>query len=166
VTDTRAEKQPPSTPPIPDSSSESGRGLHLVAALSDDWGVTPRPAAPGKTVWAELHVPTGGHLRPRQVAPRLRRGGEGRDCRTKQSASVASRATLPRLRLLGSLLQPLPGLLPKPHWTETPPPVRPRSRPRRTPQPQPVEELLQREGRHAEGHGVARDPGRLDGEAR
>ncbi|MEU2301239.1 ATP-binding protein [Streptomyces antibioticus] len=60
VTDTRAEKQPPSTPPAPDSASESGRGLLLVAALADDWGVTPRPTAPGKTVWAELHVPTGG----------------------------------------------------------------------------------------------------------
>ncbi|MFI5800059.1 ATP-binding protein [Streptomyces sp. NPDC051677] len=54
VTDTRAEKQPPSIPPTPDSASESGRGLLLVAALADDWGVSPRPAAPGKTVWAEL----------------------------------------------------------------------------------------------------------------
>ena len=53
VTDTRAEKRPPSTPPAPDSASESGRGLHLVATLADDWGVTPRPTAPGKTVWAE-----------------------------------------------------------------------------------------------------------------
>ncbi|MFI5886569.1 ATP-binding protein [Streptomyces sp. NPDC051554] len=70
VTDTRAEKQPPSTPPIPDSTSESGRGLLLVAALADDWGVTPRPAAPGKTVWAKLRVTTGGHPRMYQVAPR------------------------------------------------------------------------------------------------
>ncbi|MER5445399.1 ATP-binding protein [Streptomyces sp. NPDC002764] len=61
VTDTRAEKQPPSTPPAPDSTSESGRGLHLVAVLADDWGVTPRLAAPGKTIWAELRVSTGGH---------------------------------------------------------------------------------------------------------
>ncbi|MFC4468442.1 ATP-binding protein [Streptomyces xiangluensis] len=70
VTDTRAEKLPPSTPPTPDSASESGRGLLLVAALADDWGVTPRPAAPGKTVWAELRVTTGGHPRVHQVAPR------------------------------------------------------------------------------------------------
>ncbi|WP_404819007.1 ATP-binding protein [Streptomyces phaeolivaceus] len=70
VTDTRAESQPPSTPPTPDSASESGRGMFLVAALADDWGVTPRPAAPGKTVWAELRLQTEGHPRMRQVAPR------------------------------------------------------------------------------------------------
>jgi anti-sigma regulatory factor (Ser/Thr protein kinase) len=69
VTDTRAEKQPPSTPPAPDSTSESGRGLHLVGALADDWGVKPRLAAPGKTIWAELRVPTGGHPHAHQVAP-------------------------------------------------------------------------------------------------
>ncbi|MEW2621978.1 ATP-binding protein [Streptomyces sp. NPDC048106] len=62
VTDTRAEKQPSPTPLPPDSLSESGRGLHLVAALADDWGITPRPAAPGKTVWAQLRVPAGGQL--------------------------------------------------------------------------------------------------------
>ncbi|MFG3205814.1 ATP-binding protein [Streptomyces sp. NPDC048192] len=61
VTDTRAEKQPSPTPASPDPLSESGRGLLLVAALADDWGVTPRPAAPGKTLWAQLRVPTGRH---------------------------------------------------------------------------------------------------------
>ncbi|TQJ87754.1 ATP-binding protein [Streptomyces sp. SLBN-31] len=70
VTDSRAEKQPRSTPPTPGSASESGRGLHLVAALADDWGVTPRPAAPGKTVWAKLGLPTSGHPRRQPVAPR------------------------------------------------------------------------------------------------
>jgi anti-sigma regulatory factor (Ser/Thr protein kinase) len=57
VTDTRAEKQPSPTPPALAADAESGRGLLLVAALADDWGVIPRPAAPGKTVWAELLVP-------------------------------------------------------------------------------------------------------------
>lgn len=70
VTDTRAEKQPPATPPTPDSTSESGRGLLLVAALADDWGVAPRPAAPGKTVWAELRLPTEGRLHTHPAAPR------------------------------------------------------------------------------------------------
>ncbi|MFD8813785.1 ATP-binding protein [Streptomyces sp. NPDC059627] len=50
VTDTRAEKQPPPTHPAADPASESGRGLLLVAALADDWGVTSRPATPGKTI--------------------------------------------------------------------------------------------------------------------
>ncbi|WP_419249236.1 ATP-binding protein [Streptomyces luteogriseus] len=69
VTDTRAEKQPPSTPPAPDSTSESGRGLLLVAALADDWGVSPRRAAPGKTVWADLRVRAEGHPLTHRVAP-------------------------------------------------------------------------------------------------
>jgi anti-sigma regulatory factor (Ser/Thr protein kinase) len=55
VTDTRAERLPVPGAPYPDG--ESGRGLLLVDALADDWGVTPRPAAPGKTVWAELRLP-------------------------------------------------------------------------------------------------------------
>jgi anti-sigma regulatory factor (Ser/Thr protein kinase) len=60
VTDTRDEKQP--TIPHPtadvDTDAESGRGLRLVEALADKWGVTPRPTAPGKTVWAEFRMPT------------------------------------------------------------------------------------------------------------
>ncbi|WP_314224114.1 ATP-binding protein [Streptomyces zaehneri] len=68
VTDTRAEKQPPASPPATDSLSESGRGLLLVAALADDWGVSPRWAPPGKTVWAELHVRPQGHPLTHRVA--------------------------------------------------------------------------------------------------
>ncbi|MFB7321639.1 ATP-binding protein [Streptomyces sp. NPDC056190] len=53
VSDTRTERRPVIAPPAqPDA--ESGRGLLLVTALAADWGVIPRPAAPGKTVWAEL----------------------------------------------------------------------------------------------------------------
>ncbi|MCX5007714.1 ATP-binding protein [Streptomyces sp. NBC_00638] len=55
VTDTRAERLP--VPEVPYPDGESGRGLLLVAALADDWGVAPRPAAPGKTVWAEVGLP-------------------------------------------------------------------------------------------------------------
>lgn len=69
VTDTRAEKLPPASPPETDSLSESGRGMLLVAALADDWGVSPRRAAPGKTVWATLHVRTEGHPLTHRVAP-------------------------------------------------------------------------------------------------
>ncbi|WP_409472732.1 ATP-binding protein [Streptomyces sp. HC307] len=67
VTDTRTEKHPTpaSTPTPPAPDAESGRGLLLVAALAHDWGVTPRPTAPGKTVWAELHAPYPGILHGR-----------------------------------------------------------------------------------------------------
>lgn len=44
----------------------SGRGLQLVSALSNDWGVTPHVRG-GKSVWAALDVaePAGGQgLRP------------------------------------------------------------------------------------------------------
>ncbi|MFD1830779.1 ATP-binding protein [Streptomyces desertarenae] len=69
VTDTRAEKQPPANPPATDSLSESGRGMLLVATLADDWGVSPRRAAPGETVWAELRVQHQGHSLTHRVAP-------------------------------------------------------------------------------------------------
>ncbi|MGW4428279.1 ATP-binding protein [Streptomyces tendae] len=69
VTDALSEKRPPASPPATDSLSESGRGLLLVAALADDWGVSPRRTAPGKTVWAQLHVRTKGHPLTHRVAP-------------------------------------------------------------------------------------------------
>ncbi|MFJ9443192.1 ATP-binding protein [Kitasatospora sp. NPDC101235] len=53
VSDTRTERMPPTDLPTPAADAESGRGLLLVAALADHWGTSPRPAAPGKTVWAE-----------------------------------------------------------------------------------------------------------------
>lgn len=34
--------------------SEGGRGLRIVDALSDAWGVTPRDGGIGKTVWAVI----------------------------------------------------------------------------------------------------------------
>lgn len=51
VTDTRDDQLP--TPQLPTHESESGRGLLLVDALADRWGVTPG-LPPRKTVWAEL----------------------------------------------------------------------------------------------------------------
>ncbi|MFE4057677.1 ATP-binding protein [Streptomyces sp. NPDC059096] len=46
-------------PRVPEVEDECGRGLALVAALADDWGVAPR-RGPGKRVWALLKVPPGG----------------------------------------------------------------------------------------------------------
>ncbi|MGW5973610.1 ATP-binding protein [Streptomyces sp. NPDC055186] len=57
VSDTRTERRPAVTAPTdPGAESESGRGLLLVAALADDWGVTDRRSGPGKTVWASMSV--------------------------------------------------------------------------------------------------------------
>ncbi|MET9759282.1 ATP-binding protein [Streptomyces sp. NPDC006372] len=54
VTDTRANDLPRHRRPTPDA--ESGRGLLLVEALADRWGVELGPT-PRKTVWAELDLP-------------------------------------------------------------------------------------------------------------
>jgi anti-sigma regulatory factor (Ser/Thr protein kinase) len=56
VTDTRGDRHPHLTPATGDA--ESGRGLLLVDALADRWGVAPGPH-PRKTVWAEVE-----HSRP------------------------------------------------------------------------------------------------------
>ncbi|WP_030345406.1 ATP-binding protein [Streptomyces sp. NRRL S-1022] len=54
VTDTRGDRLPRLTTPAEDG--ESGRGLLLVAALADRWGVT-EGRHPRKTVWAEVALP-------------------------------------------------------------------------------------------------------------
>ena len=40
---------------VPDEHAESGRGLLIVGAMADRWGVVPGPV-PRKTVWAELDL--------------------------------------------------------------------------------------------------------------
>ncbi|MFF3321649.1 ATP-binding protein [Streptomyces sp. NPDC002889] len=52
ATDTRGDRIPVLQDP---AGGESGRGLLLVEALADRWGVDDGPA-PGKTVWAELSL--------------------------------------------------------------------------------------------------------------
>lgn len=47
-------------PVEPEPFAESGRGLHIVAELSDSWGHSA-PAPAGKTVWARLACGDGGH---------------------------------------------------------------------------------------------------------
>ncbi|WP_239516427.1 MULTISPECIES: ATP-binding protein [unclassified Streptomyces] len=56
VSETRAECAPPSTAEFPSLDAESGRGMALVAALADRWGVSVGPV-PLKTVWAEIGTP-------------------------------------------------------------------------------------------------------------
>ncbi|MFF5143284.1 ATP-binding protein [Streptomyces sp. NPDC013157] len=53
VTDTRGDRLPHARPLTPEA--ESGRGLVLVEALADKWGVAPG-LSPRKTVWAEIGV--------------------------------------------------------------------------------------------------------------
>ncbi|MFI2778159.1 ATP-binding protein [Streptomyces sp. ALB3] len=53
VTDTRGERLPCMTARSGDA--EHGRGLLIVEALADRWGVLPGPA-PRKTVWAEIDL--------------------------------------------------------------------------------------------------------------
>ncbi len=46
--------------PVPGDAGaldEGGRGLVIVAAVTDRWGVTPHPRRPGKTVWFECLSP-------------------------------------------------------------------------------------------------------------
>ncbi|MGW2382244.1 ATP-binding protein [Streptomyces sp. NPDC001658] len=53
VTDTCGDREP--RVQVPDVDAESGRGLVLVEALAEKWGVSHGPR-PRKTVWAELSV--------------------------------------------------------------------------------------------------------------
>ncbi|ROQ82112.1 histidine kinase-like protein [Streptomyces sp. CEV 2-1] len=53
VTDTRGDRLPVAA--IPEPYAESGRGLLIVEALADRWGVVPG-LVPRKTVWAELDL--------------------------------------------------------------------------------------------------------------
>ncbi|MET8946754.1 ATP-binding protein [Streptomyces sp. NPDC004542] len=53
VTDTNGDRLPQPQDPVADA--ESGRGLVLVGALADRWGVA-RGRRPRKTVWAELDL--------------------------------------------------------------------------------------------------------------
>ncbi|MFF9115031.1 ATP-binding protein [Streptomyces massasporeus] len=70
VSDTRAERRPVATSPTePEAESESGRGLLLVAALADDWGVTDRRSGPGKTVWAVVGTASSGRGGTLRQAP-------------------------------------------------------------------------------------------------
>ncbi|MER5633646.1 ATP-binding protein [Streptomyces nitrosporeus] len=55
VTDTRGDSLPRLLPCVPPPDDETGRGLLLVEALADRWGVVPGPV-PRKTVWAEIDL--------------------------------------------------------------------------------------------------------------
>ncbi|WP_145764008.1 ATP-binding protein [Streptomyces brevispora] len=58
VSDTRGERRPAVRAVLPAGDEVAGRGLVLVAALCQEWGVTDREGAPGKTVWAVVATAT------------------------------------------------------------------------------------------------------------
>ncbi|MFF9756159.1 ATP-binding protein [Streptomyces sp. NPDC014344] len=68
VTDARGDHVPRRRPASPDA--ESGRGLCLVDALADRWGVS-EDRFPRKTVWAELRLtpPESGEKEHHQAPP-------------------------------------------------------------------------------------------------
>ncbi|MFD4259644.1 ATP-binding protein [Streptomyces sp. NPDC058534] len=66
VTDARGDR----VPRIAEPGVEGGRGLLIVAAYADRWGVDAGPA-PNKTVWAELSR-TGAYAAVRQSAAAFR----------------------------------------------------------------------------------------------
>ena len=47
----------PAARPMPPPSSSRGRGLPIVDSLADDWGITPAPHGPGKSIWFKIAVP-------------------------------------------------------------------------------------------------------------
>lgn len=55
VIDARFDRLPPGPARKADDMAETGRGLVIVRALADRWGVESRPT-PCKTVWAELNL--------------------------------------------------------------------------------------------------------------
>jgi anti-sigma regulatory factor (Ser/Thr protein kinase) len=77
---------PSEAAPVPkteDSLAEGGRGLHIICALSDKWGYTPR-ADMGKVVWAAFSTRlTPPHPGPRPW-PNARAGQAARVHRTTQ----------------------------------------------------------------------------------
>ena len=47
----------PTPVPLVSATQRGGRGLYILTALATDWGVEPRSASVGKTVWFELRRP-------------------------------------------------------------------------------------------------------------
>lgn len=48
----------PAAGPMPPPNSSCGRGLPIVDSLADDWGITPAPHGPGKSIWFTIAIPS------------------------------------------------------------------------------------------------------------
>jgi hypothetical protein len=86
-------------------ADEGGRGLHLLAALTADWGTALTAA--GKSVWCEVAVD------PMGVCPRIERAAEALE---RYGSSVAPPASgkYERMRLKDAAVALIADLL---HWT-------------------------------------------------
>ena len=77
----------------PELAEPSGRGLRIVQALSDAWGVTPSPE--GKIVWFSLYIPDESSFGTTASASRRRSGGAART-RARSAAEDPAPGDLPR----------------------------------------------------------------------
>jgi serine/threonine-protein kinase RsbW len=77
----------------PEFTATSGRGMQIVQALADEWGVIPKSGAPGKTVWATVALRT----TDRGIAG----SGEAYDGQRQSSRSAGSAASGIRRRGAG-----------------------------------------------------------------
>ncbi|WP_260848692.1 ATP-binding protein [Streptomyces sp. SLBN-118] len=89
VTDTRGDRLPVAQRPGDD---ESGRGLILVDAFADRWGVIPGPA-PRKTTWAEIDFAPC----PGAIGTRCGTSALGRDERSRSRACLPEESACARM---------------------------------------------------------------------
>jgi anti-sigma regulatory factor (Ser/Thr protein kinase) len=95
----------------PDPTEQSGRGLQIVNALSDDWGIAEAAGRTGKTVWFVLAIPpqdvgtdaAAASVRP-VTAPRpdATSGGSPRSAGRKQPRGTSKRHQESRTRRAGT----------------------------------------------------------------
>ncbi|MFC7220202.1 ATP-binding protein [Streptomyces polyrhachis] len=94
----------------PDPLAESGRGLHIVASLSDLWGWS-RPTPAGKAVWAVFSASGGADALDETLAPDVpdplrAHHPAGRPARGRARERSLHRALNRTLGLTGALLPP------------------------------------------------------------
>jgi anti-sigma regulatory factor (Ser/Thr protein kinase) len=117
VTDT-GDRLPNLRSPAP--TDRSGRGLQIVDALSDDWGVTELPGHDGKTVWFVLALDNQGAgteagegAQARMSRPHARSGGAELPSRSDREPSRGPRNPAPECRARGRRPRVAPVVLPR-----------------------------------------------------
>lgn len=93
VTDARGDRVPRIEDPEERREAESGRGLRLVAAYADRWGVAPAPAG-CRTVWAEV-TPGRADRDPVGADAKDKNSGEETTTRPHRPRSSLARVNIP-----------------------------------------------------------------------